>query len=140
MGFEELKYSPPQQSPEKQKLISHSKQEDKKPLRSYQFGSSADRLVVYVFAVRPVLISEKAFQSFDRSPVNNHKLKKKVFRLLSNSSFLHAGTFTDHITCFQIFCNQLYTYFNYKKRNSNFTATHLDKILAAFSAPEQLYR
>ena len=87
MGFEELKYSPPQQSPEKHKLISHSKQEDKKPLRSYQFGSSADRLVVYVFAVRPVLISEKAFKSFDRSPVNNHKLKKKVFRLLSNSSF-----------------------------------------------------
>ena len=36
MGFEQLKYSPPQQSPEKHKLISHSKQEDK-PLRSYQF-------------------------------------------------------------------------------------------------------
>ena len=52
MGFEQLKYSPPQQSPEKHKLISHSKQEDnfKKPLRSYQFGSSADHLVVYVFA------------------------------------------------------------------------------------------
>ena len=89
--------------------------------------------------------SEKAFQSFDRSPVNKHKLKKKVFKLLSNSSFLHAGTFIDHIICFhiicfQIFCNHLYTYFNYKKRNSNFTATHLDKILAAFSASEQLYR
>ena len=84
--------------------------------------------------------SEKAFKSFDRSPVNKHKLKKKVFKLLSNSSFLHAGTFTDHIICFQIFCNHLYTYFNYKKRNSNFTATHLDKILAAFSASEQLYR
>ena len=36
MGFEQLKYSHPQQSPEKHKLISHSKQEDKKPLRSYQ--------------------------------------------------------------------------------------------------------
>ena len=41
MGFEQLKYSPPQsaasqqQSPEKHKLISHSKQENKKPLRSY---------------------------------------------------------------------------------------------------------
>ena len=39
-GFEQLKYSPPQsatskqQSPGKYKLISHSKQEDKKPLRS----------------------------------------------------------------------------------------------------------
>ena len=40
MGFEQLKYSPPQsatsqqRSPEKHKLISHSKQEDKKPQRS----------------------------------------------------------------------------------------------------------
>ena len=54
MGFEQLKYSlpqsaaPQQQSPEKHKLISHSKQEDKKPLRSYQFGSSADHLVICV--------------------------------------------------------------------------------------------
>ena len=54
MGFEQLKYSPPQsaasqqQSPEKHKLISHSKQEGKKPLRSYQFGSSADHLVMCV--------------------------------------------------------------------------------------------
>ena len=52
MGFEQLKYSPPQsaasqqQSMEKHKLISHSKQEDKTPLRSYQFGSLADHLVV----------------------------------------------------------------------------------------------
>ena len=67
MGFEQLKYSPPQsaalqrQSPGKHKLISHSnsKQEDKKPLRSYQFGSSADHLVIYVFAVRPILMSRK---------------------------------------------------------------------------------
>ena len=58
MGFEQLKYSPPQQSPEKHKLISHSKQ-DKKPLRSYQFGSSADHLVIYVFVVRPVLMFRK---------------------------------------------------------------------------------
>ena len=62
VGFEQVKYSPPQsaasqqQSPEKHKLISHSKQEDKKPLRSYQFGSSADHLVIYVFAVRPILM------------------------------------------------------------------------------------
>ena len=66
MGFEQLKYSPPQsaasqqQSPEKHKLISHSKQEDKKPLRSYQFGSSADHLVICVFAVRPILMSRKS--------------------------------------------------------------------------------
>ena len=88
MGFEQLKYSPPQsaasqqQSPGKHKLISHSnsKQEDKKPLRSYQFGSSADHLVIYVFAVRT---------------------KKEL----------------------KFHCN-----------------THLDKILAAFSAPEQLCR
>ena len=39
MGFEQLKYSPPQsaasqqQPPEKHKLIPHSKPEDKKPLR-----------------------------------------------------------------------------------------------------------
>ena len=118
MGFEQLKYSPPQsaasqqQSPEKHKLISHSKQKDKKPLRSYQFGSSADHLVIYVFAVRPILMFRK---SFDRSPVNKHKLRKKVFRLLSNS-FLHTGTSTDHIICFQIYCNQLYTYFNYIKK------------------------
>ena len=58
VGFEQLKYSPPQsaasrqQSPEKHKLISHSKQEDKKPLRSYQFGSSADHLDICVFGVR----------------------------------------------------------------------------------------
>ena len=45
--------------------------------------------------------SERAFKSFDGSPVNKQKLKKKVFRLLSNSSFI--GTFTDHIICFQIF-------------------------------------
>ena len=61
IGFEQLKYSPPQsaasqqQSPEKQKLFSDSKQEDKKPLRSYQFGSSADYLVICGFAVRPIL-------------------------------------------------------------------------------------
>ena len=66
MGFEQLKYSPPQsaasqqQSPEKHKLISHSKQEDKKPLRSYQFSSSADHLVIYVFAVRPILMFRKS--------------------------------------------------------------------------------
>ena len=40
MGFEQLKYSPPQsatsqqRSPEKHKLISQSKQKDKKPQRS----------------------------------------------------------------------------------------------------------
>ena len=66
MGFEQLKYSPPQsaasqqQSPEKHKLISHSKQEDKKPLRSYQFGSSADHLVICGFAVRPILMFRKS--------------------------------------------------------------------------------
>ena len=66
MGFEQLKYSPPQsaasqqQSPEKHKLISHSKQEDKKPLRSYQFGSSADHLVICVFAVRPIPMFRKS--------------------------------------------------------------------------------
>ena len=60
MGFEQLKYSPLQQSPERHKFISHSKQEDKKPLRSYQFGSSADHLVIYVFAVRPVLMFRKS--------------------------------------------------------------------------------
>ena len=141
MGFEQLKYSPPQsaasqqQSPVKHKLVSHSKREDKKPLRSYQFGSSADHLVIYVFAVRPILLFRKAFKSFDGSPVNKHKLKKKVFRLLSNSSFLR--TLTDHIICFQIFCNLLYSYFNYKKKELivtklNFTATRLDKILAVF--------
>ena len=43
-GFEQSAASQ-QQSPEKRKLISHSKQEDKKPLRSYQFGSSVDNLV-----------------------------------------------------------------------------------------------
>ena len=54
MGFEQLKYSPPQsaasqqQPPKKHKLIFQSKQEDKKPLRSYQFSSSADHLVIYV--------------------------------------------------------------------------------------------
>ena len=62
MGFEQLKYSPPQsaasqqQSPEKLKLFSHSKQEDKKPLRGYQFGSSAYHLVICGFAVRPILM------------------------------------------------------------------------------------
>ena len=66
MGFEQLKYSPSQsavsqqKSPEKHKLISHSKQEDKKPLHSYQFGSSADHLVIYVFAVRPILMFRKS--------------------------------------------------------------------------------
>ena len=66
MGFEQLKYSPAQsaasqkQSPEKHKLIPHSKQEDKKPLRSYQFGSSADHLVIYVFAVRPIQMFRKS--------------------------------------------------------------------------------
>ena len=66
MGFEWLKYSPgqsaasQQQSPEKHKLISHSKQEDKKPLCSYLFGSSADHLVIYVFAVRPILMLRKS--------------------------------------------------------------------------------
>ena len=66
MGFEQLNCSPPQsaasqqQSPEKHKLISHSKQEDKKPLRSYQLGSSADNLVIYVFAVCPVLMFRKS--------------------------------------------------------------------------------
>ena len=65
MGFEQLKYSPwqsaasQQQSPEKHKLIPHSKQEDKKPLRSYHFSSSADHLVIYVFAVRPVPMFRK---------------------------------------------------------------------------------
>ena len=59
MGFEQLKYSQ-QQSPEKHKLISHSKQEDKKPLRSYQFGSSADHSVICVFAVRPILMFRKS--------------------------------------------------------------------------------
>ena len=119
MGFEQLKYSPPQsaasqqQSPGKHNLISHSKQEDKKPLRSYQFSSSADHLVIYVFAYRPIFMSRKAFKNFHGSPLNKHKLKKKVFRLLSNSSFL--GTFTDHIICFQKFRDQLHTYFNYKK-------------------------
>ena len=54
MGFEQLKNSSPQsvasqqQSTEKHKLISHSKQEDKKPLRSLQFSSSADHLVICV--------------------------------------------------------------------------------------------
>ena len=54
MGFEQLKYSPQQslawqqQSPEKHKLTSHSKQEDKNPLRSYQFSSSEDHLVICV--------------------------------------------------------------------------------------------
>ena len=67
MGFEQLKYSPrqsaasQQQLPEKHKLISYSKQEDKTPLRGYQFGSSADHLVVYVFAVRPILMFRKSF-------------------------------------------------------------------------------
>ena len=67
MGFEQLKHSPPQtaasqqQSPEKHKLMSHSKQEDKKPLRSYQFGSSAHHLVIYVFAVCPILMLKKSF-------------------------------------------------------------------------------
>ena len=66
MGFEQLKYSPPQsaasqqQSLEKHKLISHSKQEDKKPLCSYQFGSSADHLVICGFAVRPILMFRKS--------------------------------------------------------------------------------
>ena len=66
MSFERLKYSPGQsaasqeQSPEKHKLISHSKQEDKKPLRSYQFGSSADHSVIYVFAVHPILMFRKS--------------------------------------------------------------------------------
>ena len=63
MGFEQLKYSPPQSAtlqPEKHKLISHSKQEDKKPLRSYQFSSSADHLVIYVFAVRPIPMFRKS--------------------------------------------------------------------------------
>ena len=66
MGFEQLKYSPlqsaasQQQSPEKHKLISHSKQEDKKPLRSYQFGSSADHLVICGFAVRTILMFRKS--------------------------------------------------------------------------------
>ena len=66
MGIEQLKYSPPQsaasqqQSPEKHKLISHSKQEDKKPLRSYQFGCSADHLVICGSAVRPILMFRKS--------------------------------------------------------------------------------
>ena len=66
MGFEQLKYSPPQsaasqqQSLEKHKLMSHSKQEDKKPLRSYQLGSSVDHLVICVFAVRPILMFRKS--------------------------------------------------------------------------------
>ena len=43
MGFEQLKFSPPQsatsqqQSPEKHKLISHSRQEDKKPLTYFNY-------------------------------------------------------------------------------------------------------
>ena len=49
-----------QQSPEKHKLISRSKQKEKKPLRSYQFGSSADNLVMYVFAIRPILMVRKS--------------------------------------------------------------------------------
>ena len=66
MGFAQLKYSPPQsatsqqQSPEKHKLISHSKQEDKKPLRSLQFSSSADHLGTYVFAVLPIIMFRKS--------------------------------------------------------------------------------
>ena len=66
MAFEQLKYSPPQsaasqqQSPEKHNLIPHLKQEDKKPLRSYQFGSSADHLVICGFAVRPILTFRKS--------------------------------------------------------------------------------
>ena len=66
MGFEQLKYSPlqsaasQQQSPEKHKLISHSKQEDKKPVRSYQFGSSADHLVICGFAVHTILMFRKS--------------------------------------------------------------------------------
>ena len=95
MDFELLKYSPPQtaasqqQSPEKHKLIPHSKQEDKKPLFSYQFSSSADHLVINVCLLfAQFSCSGKAFKSFDGSPVNKHKLKKKVsFGLLSNSIF-----------------------------------------------------
>ena len=95
MGFEQLKYSPPQsaasqqQLPKKHKLISHSKQEDKKHLRRNQFSSLADHLGIYVFAVRPILMSRKSIKSFDGSPVNKHKLKKKVFRLLSNSRYFY---------------------------------------------------
>ena len=70
MGFEQFKYflrqsaASQQQSPEKHKLISHSKQKDKKPLRSYQFGSSADHLVIYVFAVRPKTIKLQKLYSY----------------------------------------------------------------------------
>ena len=87
MGFEQLKYSPPQsaasqqKSPERHKLISHSEKEDKKPIRSYQFSSSADHLVIHVFAFRPILMFRKAFKSFDASPVIKHKFKKESFQV-----------------------------------------------------------
>ena len=68
MGFEQLKYSPPQpvqarnnnHRAGKHKLISHQKQEDKKLRRSCQFTSSADYLVIYVFAIHPILMFRKS--------------------------------------------------------------------------------
>ena len=84
MGFEQLKYSSPQsvasqqQSPEKHKLISNLKQEDKKPLRSLQFSRSLGDMCL-LFA--QFSCAEQAFKSFDWSPVNKHKLKNESFQV-----------------------------------------------------------
>ena len=144
MGFEQLKYSPPQsaasqqQSPEKHKLISHSKQEDKKPLRSYQFGSSAEH-IEKCLNIKYFMVDIKKDDDLARhsptlaDPRSPSPTLAPSFNLATLST-LATLAYTLHLA------DSLYTYFNYKKRNSNFTATYLDKILAAFSAPEQLYR
>ena len=42
--------------------------------------------MIYVFAVRPILISEKAFKSFDASPVIKDKLRIFEYMLQSHIS------------------------------------------------------
>ena len=82
MCFEQLKCSPSQSAalnndhaPEKHNLISHSKQEEKKPLRSYQFSRSLGDIC---FCCLPNSHVQKSLKSFDTSLVNKHKLKKNV--------------------------------------------------------------
>ena len=54
--------------------------------------------------------------------------------MLSNSSFLHAGTFTDHIICFQIFFATNCTLSLITKKETQISLQH---ILTKFWQPFQ---
>ena len=92
-GFEQSAASQ-QQSPERHKLISHSKQEDKKPLRSYQFGSSVDNLVPrgstpilgHIKDVRPEWVSFPG-----RKPADGCKFLTKNLRMGHNFDIILPG-------------------------------------------------